>query len=547
MLVGSLLLAVQLIHGIASPVAEASLCSPETFDSFHVFGTNIVNISAERRLNHTSVSLSPGTSNLRVPTINFCNVSVTYEHPGWGDIIHVSVWLPVQDWNGRLQALGGGGYSATFGSLYLTQAVDAGYVAIDTDAGLGGGIDKAQDPSGWALTSTGNINLYNLENFGSRSLEAMTLIGKSITKAYYGVAPKYSYFSGCSGGGRQGLMIAQRFSHLYDGILAVTPAINIQRFIPAGYWATQVMNDIEYYPPSCEIDAFTKEAIAACDALDGLEDGVIGSPHLCNFTAQDVVGTPFVCDDKTLQLTPEGAKIVQAAWTGPRLPSGRLGWFGLSKDASLTSSYLKTQCATNSTTNCTAVSTELLSSWIKYFLAKDPRWNASKMTNAQYHGYLRYSEQNYASMLGASSPDLSLFKAAGGKMITWHGGADEVIPPQGNIAYYKQVLALDPDAPDYYRFFEAPGVGHCIGGQGPIPNGAFEALVQWVEANVAPDTSTAVSQGGSMPSRPLCPYPLRQIYVPDKESDGAFQCLDTATDEGGHSTDQQTLANFAYH
>lgn len=527
----------QAVQSLYNTITQTA-CSPAALSIPVVFGARILDVSAREVYNYTTYSLKPGTSNLSTPTIDFCNVSVSYEHPGWHDEIHVSIWLPLRNWNYRLQALGGGGYSASFGPLYLTQAVAAGYAAIATDAGLGGDISNAQSPSTWALTSTGNVNLYNLENYASRSLEDMTIIGKSITQSYYGMEPQKSYFSGCSGGGRQALMIAQRFPDLYDGVLAVAPAINIATFIPAGYWSTQVMNDIGYYPPPCEIEAFTQEAVAACDGLDGLIDGIISAPHRCNFTAYDVVGKSFCCNNRTLELTSKGADIVQAAWTGPRSASNKLGWFGLAKDASLTTTYLKTQCANDDPSNCTAARADLTSSWIKYFLAKDAGWDASSMTRQQFFEYLQTSKQSYDAMLSASSPNLESFKSAGGKLIMWHGGADEAIPPNGSIGYYQQVLRKDPNTSDYFRFFEAPGVGHCIGGPGSIPNSAFDTLVQWVEKSIAPDGLTGFSQKGSNATKPLCLYPLRQKYVGGNSSHEVFTCVDTAMQEDGNITEQ---------
>ena len=304
------LMALQAPLTSSSSPPQTPVCSADAFPHPDLFGANITGITAEEVHNFTTVSLQPGTSYGSNTTISFCNVSVTYLHPGWNDTTHVSVWLPHDNWNGRLQALGGGGYSATLGPLYLAQAVAAGYTAIDTDAGHAGGIAASQNLSDWVLTSPGNVNWYLLEDFGSRSLDDMTIIGKSITQNFFGSAPKYSYFSGCSGGGRQALMIAQRYSDGYDGILAVAPAISIEQFVPAAHWAIQVMKDINYYPPPCESEAFTREAIVACDALDGLEDGIISDPHLCNFTAYDVVGKNFFCDGAQRQFTFKGATVV---------------------------------------------------------------------------------------------------------------------------------------------------------------------------------------------------------------------------------------------
>ncbi|RYP47550.1 hypothetical protein DL768_006395 [Monosporascus sp. mg162] len=462
-------------------------------------------------------------------TINFCNVTATYTHSGWNDTINVNAWLPLtSSWNGRLQALGGGGYSASFGPLYMIQAVANGYVALDTDAGHAKGQVQALSPKEWALTSPGNVNLYLVENWGHRSLHEMAVIGKTITKNYYKTAPEYSYFTGCSGGGRQALVIAERYAEDFDGLLAVAPAIDMENFIPAGFWATQVMNDLGVYPSPCELDAFSQAAIDACDALDGLKDGIISLPDRCHFDPHTVVGQNFDCNGTTRQYTEAGATIVQAAWTGPRSTDGKVGWFGLNKDASLTSTYITTQCASNGT--CSAQPGSLLSGWIQYLLAKDPNWDATNMTKAGLLEFLQQSERDYSTAMSATGPDLSKFRAAGGKMITWHGLADEAIPPNGTIAYYQQVLERDPHADEFFRFFEAPGVGHCYGGVGAAPEGAFSRLVSWVEDGVAPDRLAAVDSAGRKTS--LCPFPLRQSYLGVNNTDGAASGCSLLADGG---------------
>ncbi|KAK1138414.1 hypothetical protein N8T08_002631 [Aspergillus melleus] len=480
------------------PVSGTTLCSPSSFAFPELKGAGLVGISANAVHNYTAHSILPGSLGAESYTISFCNTTVTYTHPGWNDTVNVEVWLPLEpkDWNGRLEALGGGGYSAGVGSLYLTQAVADGYVAIDTDAGHEPGTSAAQQPGDWVLASPGNVDWYLVEDFGSRSLYDMTVIGKAITEAYFGQTPRYSYFNGCSGGGRQGLMIAQRYPDLYDGILSLAPAINFENFIPAGYWAQQVMKDLGVYPSPCEIDAFTKAAVKACDMLDGVRDGIISAPDLCHFNPHSVVGQSVSCNDSTTQtLSTVGAYAVEAAWAGPRNPTGNIGWFGLNKDASLTAAYIATQCSNGT---CSAAATELLSSWFPYFVAKDPDFTTANMTTAEFFAALQLSAREYDSMLAAASPDLSGFRDAGGKMISWHGLADEVIPPNGSIAYYQQVLELDPSADEFYRLFEAPGVGHCQGGSGPYPSETFKELIAWVEEGVVPETLNASSADGTL-------------------------------------------------
>ncbi|RGP63737.1 feruloyl esterase b [Fusarium sporotrichioides] len=501
-------------------------CDTSNFEFPIIDGTYPTNITAVPTYNYTAHSLSPGSINMSVYTIDFCNVSVTYSHHGASDSVNVQVWLPLPSkWNGRMQAVGGGGYSASFGSLYMTQAVGNGYIALDTNAGHVRGTDSATTPESWALHYPGKVNIQLVNNWGSTSLHEMAVIAKTVSKNYYGKKPRYSYFTGCSGGGRQAMMIAQKYANDFDGLMAAAPAINIENFIPAGYWATQTMIDLEVVPEPCEFEALTQAAIDACDALDGVEDGIISSPALCAFNPQTIVGQTFSCNGTVRHFTKAAASIVQAAWTGPGSGNDRVGWFGLNKDAFLTSTYITTQCSGNGT--CVLLSSNLLSSWIQYFSANDPTWNATAMSADEFLSYLDQSEQNYSNSLAADNPDLSAFRKAGGKMITWHGLADEAIPPNGTIAYMEQVLNVNPQSENFIRFYEAPGVGHCYGGTGAPPTNAFSQLVAWVENGTVPTTLEAADAQGRQ--RELCTFPLRQTYLGGDLRDAAsFGCRLTA-------------------
>ncbi|KAJ5983012.1 tannase and feruloyl esterase [Penicillium waksmanii] len=506
-------------------LSSASRCSPSTIQKPERVGASILGIQAQEIHNYSAVSLGPGTNEGGQYTISFCNVTVTHTHPGWNDEIHTQVWLPLKEWNGRFQGLGGGGYSTGMGSIYLTYAVAQGFASASTDGGLGTSSGASTIPTdlSWVLSSEGNVNWELLDNYATKATNEMAIIGQQITKSYYRQPANYSYFSGCSGGGRQALMMAQKYPDVFDGILAVAPAINIQKFIPAGYWASVVMQETDVYPAPCEVSAFTEAATKACDKLDGVEDGIISSPGLCDIKASDFVGKNYSCDGVQKTFTASNAKVIQAAWSGSQSVSKRYGWHGLNKDAELGGYYVSTSCSGNGT--CHATESDLLSSWFKYLVAKNPTFDANSMTTNQFFDALHSSISDYTSMLGNSDPDLSNFKRAGGKMISWHGLADEVIPPNGTTEYYENVLKGDPNAHRFYRSFEAPGVGHCYGGLGPIPNGAMSQLIEWVENDRAPAVLHA-TKGSNNTARDLCPYPLRQKYIGgDSRNSTSFTCI----------------------
>lgn len=502
--------------------ATAALeCSPASIRRPDVPGTTILDLQASEAHNYSAYSLGPGTNDGGRYTLSFCNVTVVHTHPGWNDTVTTQVWLPLNDWNGRFQGLGGGGYSTGFGPTYLAYAVARGFAAASTDGGVPqppGAVTTIATDLSWALSSKGNVDWFLLENYAYKATSDMAEIGKKVTQSYYGREAKYSYFSGCSGGGRQGLAMAQRFPEAFDGILAVAPAINIETFIPAGFWPTLVMNLNGEYPSPCEIDGFVSAAVKDCDGLDGIKDGIISRPDLCNVTAFDFIGHHYTCNGTQHSLTPSGAKVVQAAWSG----SGKNGYPGLNKDAALSASSIITECSVNGT--CHSPGSPLYGNWISYLVAKDPTFALDNMTVAEFFEFLAESKADYASMLAANNPDLSEFNANGGKIITWQGLADEAIPPAGMVDYYTQVLEHDATAPDFFRLFEAPGVGHCFGGPGPIPNPALDQLMDWVESGIAPDTLHA-TRGSNNTSRDLCPYPLQQRYVGgDPRNATSFTC-----------------------
>ncbi|EME84719.1 uncharacterized protein MYCFIDRAFT_42031 [Pseudocercospora fijiensis CIRAD86] len=505
----------------ASP---SSHCSSRQLSDLDVFGAKILAVDASPLQNYTAATDAGTWSGLDI-----CNVTVTYTHPGRNDTVHVDVWLPLGDWNGRFQGAGGGGWRMGPSIDKLASAVSQGFSVARTDGGHD--LNTRSDPEWWALDSPGNVDLSLLQNFASLALNDLANIGKQITANFYGTPAKKSYWNGCSTGGRQGIMLAQRYPDAFDGVLAIAPAINWAHFLVAMYWPQQVMNQLGYYPPPCVLEAINQFAIEACDTLDGVADGIISDPRVCDFDATTAVGKSVSCNGTQVSISKEVAIIANATWSGARDPSGRYNWYGLAKgtpfyNASATDGLVGTDCTDSSASSCSGAPSSYSRDWIKYFIYKDPNFSVENMTDAEFFATMHKSVQEYESVISASDPDLSSFKKRGGKMITWHGLSDQLIFPGGTVEYYEKVRKLDPAVKDFYRFFEAPGVEHCSGGIGPLPSGALSDLIRWVEEEEVPETLLAVDQNGAEMRRRLCLWPKKQEYVggdPDQEE--SFTCV----------------------
>ncbi|KAK4444380.1 tannase and feruloyl esterase [Podospora aff. communis PSN243] len=487
-------------------------CVPSTFGTIYLFGGEIQAVGAALVTNH-SASV-PSTRRFTQPSVevqdaSFCNITVTYTHPGQGDSIIVEAWLPPKEaWNGRLQAVGGGGFVAGRG------AIGDGYATMTTDAGLG----AALDPTSWALLSPGNVNLYSLQNLASVSLDDAATITKSLISFYYGRGPEYSYWNGCSQGGRQGLMLAQRYPTAYDGIAAGAPGINWNDFFPTMLWPSQFMNMLGDYPYPCEVEAITAAAIKACDPLDGLEDGVIADvdPCLARFDPFSLVGHAINCSEmETPRITSAAAAVVNATWQGMRNVNGVCLWPGLSPGTDLAIIAAKTDCTGGA---CKAVPPPVATHWLSLFVARDAQLDLSNLSHVEFDRLVRQGKQRYDSIIGTNDPDISAFFNHGGKLITFHGLLDQLIPPKGTSKYFSTVSSLIPDTQSSYRHFEIPGWSHCgNGGQTSEPTSLFDQLRAWVENGTAPAQSPVVvtDAEGNARGRVICPYPQKAVLKKD--------------------------------
>ncbi|KAF2492857.1 tannase and feruloyl esterase [Lophium mytilinum] len=498
----------------ASPIEQRATlaCDTSSIPQPDIFGLTITSLTAELL-----------TDYLGIPGNDQCNVNITTTHTGAGDSVNNWLFLPVNNWNGIFQGVGGGGFVAGF-YIDLAAVSAEGYACISTDAGHTSSLLATGDSSSWALISPGNVDQYAALNFGYRSYHEMTLLGKAITASFYGSPAKYAYWNGCSTGGRQGMSEAQRFPEDYDGILAEAPAIQWTDFTFAQQWPFTVMNNENYAPLQCEFTAINKATIECCDGLDGVMDGIISAPALCDFNPDILVGKAYTCDTDGTQKTfnQKTADIVNLIWQGPRTPQGKFLWYGITKGTNFSTLASTTVAANGSSV---AVAFPISDTWYRDFVAKQLDFDTALVTYPEFTQAFLESHLEWDSTFGTYSPNLRAFKRAGGKLLTWQGLADNLINPQGTMLYYEKVLALDPTAHTFYRQFYSPGVGHCGGGTGVTPLNAIGALRAWVENGTAPATLSAASEypvgassafvtnGTNVRFLELCPYPMVNKYV----------------------------------
>ena len=314
---------------LAAAAPTTASCSATIFSSVPAPpGTDITALTADVVTNYTD-DIDGESNNWLVGNITgleFCQVNVTLTHPGTGDSVNNQVWLPLSGWNGIFLGVGGGGYAAGVWSS-LGPAVQRGYAAVSTDAGHTQ--DNPSDASSWALASTGNVNQYLLLDFASRSVHDMTVLGKSVTEAFYGTKPTYSYWQGCSTGGRQGLGEAQMYPDDYDGIVAAAPAVQWNDFTPGQQWPYVVMNNEHHAPSQCEFAAINAAGISACDGLDGVIDGIISAPGLCHFNPLSLAGQTYNCsptDNSTHQFSTASLTVAAKIYAGPPSLNGSSLW-----------------------------------------------------------------------------------------------------------------------------------------------------------------------------------------------------------------------------
>ena len=446
----------------------------------------------------------------------FCRV-VAEAKPTADSDIKLEVWLPASGWNGKLQGIGNGGFAGLIDYYQIGAAMKKGYAATATDAGHSGSPIDAS----WALGHPEKV-----VDFGHRGIHEMTRVAKAVIQSYYGSNPKHSYFAGCSDGGREALMEAQRYPTDYDGILAGAPANYWSALLSTAVIDTQALTvDPASFIPQSKLPTISAAVLAACDELDGVRDGILNDPRQCHFDPASIQCKSGAESDKCLTALQVAA--LKTIYDGLHDSTGRQIFPGFMRGAEDGPGgwglWITGPAPARS------LMTYFGFGFYTYMVYEKTDWNYKTFVLAPG---MKAAEDKTAAALNATDPNLKPFHSAGGKLILYHGWDDPAIPSVNSVNYYDSVVTAlgKPVADSFVRLYMLPGVQHCGGGPRPDTFGqvgdwlspedpqhnARVALEQWVEKGTAPGTiiATKPNDDPQKPNmtRPLCPYPESAKY-----------------------------------
>lgn len=462
----------------------------------------------------------------------FCRVVIEAQ-PSTDSDIKIEVWLPVSGWNGKFQGRGNGGFAGEIDYHSLALAVHEGYATAGTDTGHAAAGTDAR----WALGHPEKIT-----DYGFRAIHEMTETAKIVIKNFYASRLQHSYFASCSNGGRQALMEAQRFPADYDGIIAGAPANFWTHLLTSAVWDAQATtSDEASYIPSSKLPAIARAVNDACDAQDGVTDGILNDPRKCHFDPATIL---CKTGDSDNCLTAPQVTALKKLYEGAHDSQGGRIFPGLLPGAE-----------------------EGPGGWSLWITGQAPGKSLLFAFGNGFYGDMVYDKADWsylgvdlgeavkaadakmAKTLNATETNLAAFKTRGGKLIMYHGWEDPAISPLNSIDYYHGVVAtMGRESSDaFVRLYMAPGMQHCAGGPGPDSFGengpsptakdahhsAQLAIEQWVEKGVAPADIIATKYEGRgatgevKMTRPLCPYPQTAKYNGSGDSNDAasFVCV----------------------
>jgi len=432
----------------------------------------------------------PGATNPNAAIANLpalCRVAVTLKPTSDSDI-KTEFWLPMSNWNRKLQSVGNGAWAGVIPYAAMAQAVIGGYATAGTDTGHVGNT---------ASFVPGHPE--RLVDYGYRAVHEMTVAAKSVIRSFYGNAPQYSYWNGCSTGGRQGLMEAQRYPADYDGIIAGAPVnARVHQMIWELWVAQAVHKDDASYIPPAKYKAINDAVLAKCDAEDGAKDGLLTTPNRCQF---DPSVLQCKAGDEVSCLTAAqvaAAKQIYTPAKNPRngqeifpalQPGSELGWGGLAGPEPVREAV----------------------EFFQFVVANDPKWDFRTL---DFDRDVARAEKAASQLIDAVDPNLQPFFSRGGKVLMYHGWNDQLVAPMNSVNYYQAVVGATKSSADSIRLFMMPGMTHCRGGAGPDNFDRMSVIERWVEKGEAPKQIIAEHSTNGVVDRrrPLCPHPQVAVY-----------------------------------
>jgi hypothetical protein len=452
--------------------------------------------------------------------------------------INIEIWLPLNQWNGKFQGLGNGGFAGAIDRMGLALALQKGYAVASTDTG-----HEGNDKDGsWAL---GHVE--KVRDYGYRAIHETVVLAKTLIVALYGQPPKFSYFDGGSNGGRQGLMEAQRFPADYDGILAGCPALDPSDTLPAWAWTQQAL----LASPDAHISPAKLKTIAAavnhsCDVQDGIRDGVLDDPRACHFDPATIQCRGADADNC---LSGTQVQALRKIYSGPEGAPGTSLQRGFEPGGELGSTGWQDWLTGSRPQK--SVQYHYVLEFYRYMVYDDPHWSLDRFKYVRDWDAMK---RRLGPIIDATDPDLTAFEARGGKLILYHGWSDPALEPRMTIDYYQRVQERmgREQAANFVRLYMVPGMQHCLGGPGPNtfgqlpPGGSADphqsvtaALERWVESGTAPadivatkyddDLKALIAPENAKPlrTRPVCTYPQVARWNGEGSVDAAesFSCV----------------------
>ncbi len=425
----------------------------------------------------------------------YCRVALVLT-PSSDSHIESEVWLPAEDWNGKLLVVGNGGWAGSISFSAMAASLKEGYATASTDTG-----HKQQGRGFSGMFAYGHPE--KIIDFGHRALHETTVKAKAVVSAFYDRRPKYSYYNGCSTGGRQGLVAATKYPEDFDGIVAGDPANPHIHLHAAGIALNMDLRKIPDLPLTPGKVAVLQKAIMdTCDLLDGVKDGILSDPEKCRFDPASLLCKEA---DSDSCLTAAQVQAVTRFYADTRTSKGEIIWTGYMPGTDLQRTPLTMKSAPD------APPTAMLLDSIRILGYQDPDWDWR--TWDLDRDVAKADEM--AGFIDVHTNDLSAFKAHGGKLLLYHGWMDWGIPPGNTVNFYQGVLSkMGRKQDSWLRLFMVPGMGHCGGGPGPDQFNKMAVIERWVESGLAPDQILAYHVSGSTVdmTRPLCPYPKLAVY-----------------------------------